>query len=228
MPDKSFWLDAWWPVMLVIGLAFVSFLVGLILLLRARTQTRGGRQGRAVPLTLGALSLFGLMIALTGTIFLFQFGSYRKLSEWEVVARVKCGPRGRIGEYDLEFSLLAGGKVHHSRRYEVFGDRWSLKADVIEWRAPLRALGLHRSIKIIQIESVYDRERDYLERPVTRLGKGSDRVATKLRQGRRAAWPHRYLVRSAYLTTLSQEPVAEELLDLVGTRDGLALRPAAF
>jgi hypothetical protein len=228
MPGKSFWFDAWWPVVVIAGLAFVIFLLGVILLLWAHSAPRGRRRRSLAPAVFGILSLTGLAVALTGGVLLFQFGSYRKLNEWEVVARISCSARGRIGDYDIEYISLAAGKVHNSRRYGAFGDRWSLGADVIEWAGPLRPLGLHRSIKITQIEGVYDRAQDYLERPVTRLGSGSDRFALKVRQANRPPWPYCYLVRSAYTTSVSQEPVPGELFDVIGTRDGLALRPAAF
>jgi hypothetical protein len=93
----------------------------------------------------------------------------------------------------------------------------------------MRYLGLRRSFRIVRVKGLYDRERDYLEQPVTSepIGGGSDRVWLRLHAGERR-WPYHYFVKSVYRTSVSGAPTPDYLLDVIGAVDGLALRKAAF
>jgi hypothetical protein len=230
---RNFWFEDWWPVELLCLIGLVVLTLAVIGLLRSRarrTRSRAGAMRRRLK-TLGfsALAVLGLLTMIGAALFLFQFGSYHTLSEWEVVARVRCSPRGSLGQFNLRYTTLARGKERASRNFEFYGDRWALRADFVEWKGFVRRLGIQRSFKITRLSGVYERQSDYLERPVTdlTLGRGSDRVWLRARKGH-FSWPLRHFIRGVYTSVVSSSPAPDELFDIVGTKDGLAARKVTY
>ncbi len=221
MPAKPFYIEDWWPVVAVSLVALIAFILSVIALLRNRAGRRRSG-GHAVFTIVGfaAFAVFGL-----GSLLILQFRDYHTLIEWEVVGRVKCGPRGKSRMFPLHLTLLADGKDRATHVLEVYGDRWKIGADVVEWKGFMRYLGLTRSFRLARLDGIYDREQDYLERPVTirRLGAGSDKVWVRFHKGNRP-WPYRYFVRSAYTATISMTPDKDTAYDVVGQKLGLGLR----
>ena len=238
MPAKPFYFEDWWLVLVLTALALIVLVLVTIGTLRSRRgpigsgdnggRGRGGRWllGQSVRLIAGLASL---AILVAGSLLLLHFHDYHNLVEWEVVGRVKCGPQAKSGMFPLHFTFLANGQDRATRVFEVYGDQWKIGADVVEWNAFMRHLGLTRSFRLARLDGLYDRERDYLERPVTikRLGQGSDRVWVRFHKGQRP-WPYRYFIRSVYTTDVSNIPVPDTLFDVVGQKQGLALRKVDY
>ena len=230
---RTFWFDDWWPVEALAALGLVVLIAAVIGLLRTRAGARRGRRRSARSLlkraSLSFLALLGFLTVIASVVFLFQFGSYHILTEWEVVARVACGKRGALQQFDLQYSTLARGKDRTSRHYEVYGNRWALRADFVQWKGLLRRLGYDRSFKITRLSGAYDREQDYLERPVTSLtlGRGSDRFWIRSHKGG-IPWIYRPFIEAVYTSSVSHEPTPGDVYDVVGTKDGLGLRKVDY
>jgi len=229
MPAKPFYIEDWWPVVAVTLVALIAFILAVIALLRSRAGGRRGgwhriRQAGFSLLSLASFAVFGL-----GSLLILQFRDYHTLTEWEVVGRVKCGPQEKSRMFPLHLTLLANGKDRATHVLDVYGDRWKIGADVIEWKPFMRHLGLTRSFRLARLDGIYHREQDYLERPVTirRLGAGSDKVWVRLHGGNRP-WPYRCFVRSAYTTTISMAPDTDTAYDVVSQKLGLGLRKVDY
>lgn len=230
---RTFWFDDWWPIEALAAVGLILLIVGVILLLQTRALTRHHRRRSArsalKQLALSALALLGFLAVIASVVFLFRFGSYHRLTEWEVVARVECGKQGALKQFDLQYSTLARGKERTSRQYEVYGDRWALRADFVQWKGLIRRLGYDRSFKITHLSGVYQRDQDYLERPVTSLtlGRGSDRFWIRWHKGG-IPWIYRPFIDSVYTCSLSHEPTSGDIYDIVGAKEGLGLRKVNY
>ncbi len=226
MPAKSFWIDDWWPVLLIGVLSFGWLLFSVISVL-------SGRHKQKKPMLLLALLAASIPVVLStlilSALFLIEFGAYHTLTEWEVVARVKSGGRGRYGEFKLNYTALAGGQERGSRAFNVYGDSWAVRADFVRWKPFLRRLGLIRSFKFSHLRGIYQREQDYLEHPLTSevIGRGTDRIWQRA-HGRQTPWPLRYFIESAYTAAVSAPLTSTDLYDIVGTKEGLALRKVDY
>lgn len=228
MSAKPFYIEDWWPVLALTVVALVIFTIAVISLLRSRARGRGGRHAiRQWLLVIVGIASFGLFG--TGSLVILQFRDYHTLVEWEVVGRVKCGAQNKSRMFPLHFTLLANGQDQSTRILEVYGDQWKIGADVVEWKSFMRHLGLTRSFRLARLDGVYNRERDYLERPVTieRLGAGSDKVWVRFHKGHRP-WPYCYFIQSVYTTNVSNRPVVDTLYDVVAQKQGLALRKVDY
>ncbi len=228
MPAKSFYIEDWWPVLAIAAVALIVFILAVIRFLASRDPRQGGGRKRLRQVVLAGLGLASLVVAGAGTLLLLQFRDYHTLIEWEVVGRVKCGAQARSGMFPLYFTSLAGGQDRATRVFEVYGDGWKIGTDVVEWKPFMRHLGLTRSFRLARLDGTYDRERDYLERPVTikRLGAGSDKVWVRFHKGQRP-WPFCYFIQSVYTTDVSNRPVGA-LYDVIGQKQGLALRKVDY
>jgi hypothetical protein len=226
MAAKNFWIEDWWPVLLIGVLAFGWLLFSVISVLSARHK----KQKRILLLTLltastpVALSFLGLAL-----LFLIEFGAYHTLTEWEVVARVKSGHMGRYGEHKLIYTALAGSQERGSRELDVYGDSWAVRADFVRWKPFVRYLRLTRSFKLSYLRGVYQHQQDYLEHPLTSevIGRGTDRIWQKAHVGQ-TPWPFRYFIESAYTVEVSGSTSSTDIYDIIGTKEGLALRKVDY
>ncbi len=226
MPAKNFWIEDWWPVLLIALLSFGWLLFSVISVLSARHK-RQKRGLLLVPLAASIPVVFCTLVL--AALFLVEFGAYHGLTEWEVVARVKSGTRGRYGEFKLSYTALAGGQDRGSRTFDVYGDSWAVRADFVRWKPFMRHLGLTRSFKFSKLEGVYRRKQDYLEHPLTNetIGRGTDRIWLRAHHGE-TPWPFRYFIDSAYTAQISAPLTSTDLYDVIGTKEGLALRKVDY
>ncbi|HXK62216.1 MAG TPA: hypothetical protein PLP42_20205 [Acidobacteriota bacterium] len=226
MPAKSFWIDDWWPILLI-GLLSLGLLIFCVISLLAARRKPGRRSARLF-LVFPSIPV-ALVLIVTSAVLLFQFGSYRKLTEWEVLARIQPGTPGKYGEFKLTYTALANGQERGSRALDMFGDFWELRADVIRWKSFMRPLGFNRSLKLTRLRGVFCREQDYLEHPLTDevIGKGTDRVWLRARQGE-APWPYCYFIDSVYTSTVRGELTSPDLYDIIGAKEGLGLRKVDY
>jgi len=226
MPAKNFWIEDWWPVLLIAVLSFGWLLFSVISVLSARHK----RRKRMVLLAPLAASIpVAISTLVLAVLFLVEFGAYHHLTEWEVVARVKSGARGRYGAFKLNYTALASGQDRGSRAFDVYGDSWEVRADFVRWKPFLRRLGLTRSFKFSRLQGVFQREQDYLEHPLTNetIGHGTDRIWQRAHGGQ-TPWPFRYFIESAYTATVSAPLTSTDLFDIIGTKEGLALRKVDY
>ncbi|RPJ49756.1 MAG: hypothetical protein EHM23_36275 [Acidobacteria bacterium] len=227
MPAKNFWIEDWWPVLLIALLSFGWLLFSVISVLSA-SQKR--RRKRVVFLSLLAASVpVALSILALTILFLVELGAYHGLTEWEVVARVQSGGRGRFGESKLRYTALAGGQERGSKAFDVYGDSWTVRADFIRWKPFMRHLGLTRSFKFSRLQGVYQREQDYREHPLTSetIGRGTDRIWQNAHGGQ-TPWPFGYFIESAYTASVTAPVTSTDLYDIIGTKEGLALRKVDY
>jgi len=226
MPAKNFWMEDWWPVLVIAVLSFGWLLFSVIFVLSARHKRRK-RTALLVPLVASIpVALSTLVLA---ALFLIEFGAYHQLTEWEVVARVKSGSRGRHGESKLKYTALANGQERGSRDFDIYGDSWAVRADFVRWKPFMRHLGLTRSFKFSRLHGVFQREQDYLEHPLTSetIGRGTDRIWQRAHAGQ-TPWPFRYFIEAAYTATVSAPTTSTDLYDIIGTKEGLALRKVDY
>jgi hypothetical protein len=226
MPAKNFWIEDWWPVLLIAILSFGWLLFSIISILSGRHQRK---KNRAVLALLAASMPVTLAAVVLAALFLIEFGAYETLTEWGVVARVKCGTRGRYGEFKLNYTALAKGQERGSRTFDVYGDAWAVRADFVRWKPFMRHLGLTRSFKFSRLDGIYERKQDYLEHPLTSetIGRGTDRIWLRARN-RETPWPFRYFIDSVYTATVSARTSSTDLYDVIGTKEGLALRKVTY
>ncbi len=226
MPAKNFWIEDWWPVLLIGVLSFGWLLFSVISILSGRRK----RQRSIVLLTLLIASIpVALSTLVLAALFLIEFGAYHTLTEWEVVARVRSGGRGRYGEFKLNYTALANGQERGSRAFDVYGDSWAVRADFVRWKPFLRRLGLTRSFRFSHLRGIYQREQDYLEHPLTSqtIGRGTDRIWQRAHGGQ-TPWPFRYFIESAYTAAVSAPLTSTDLYDIIGAKEGLALRKVDY
>lgn len=226
MPAKNFWIEDWWPVLLVALLSFGWLLFSVVSVLSGRYK----RQKRTAVLALLAASIpVALSTLVLAALFLIEFGAYETLVEWGVVARVKCGTRGHYGEFKLNYTALAKGQERATRTFDVYGDAWAVRADFFRWKPFMRRLGLTRSFKFSRLDGVYHRKQDYLEHPLTNetIGRGTDRIWLRAHGGQ-SPWPFRYFIDSAYTATVAAPTSSTDLYDVIGTKEGLALRKVDY
>jgi hypothetical protein len=226
MPAKNFWIEDWWPVLLIAIVSFGWLLFSVISVLSARHK----RQKRIALVALLAASIpVAMSTLILAALFLIEFSAYHGLTEWEVVARVKSGGRGRHGESKLNYTALANGQERGSRAFDVYGDSWSVRADFVRWKPFMRHLGLTRSFRFSRLQGVYQREQDYLEHPLTNeaIGRGTDRIWQRAHGGQ-TPWPFRYFIESAYTASVSGPMTSADLYDIIGTKEGLALRKVDY
>ncbi|MFB3906016.1 MAG: hypothetical protein ACE15E_21435 [Acidobacteriota bacterium] len=222
MPAKNFWIEDWWPVLAIAVLSFGWLLFSVIAVLSGRRK----RQKRIVLLTVLAASIpVALSTLVLAALLLIEFGAYHTLTEWEVVARVQSGSRGRYGGFKLSYTALAGGQERGSKAFDVYGDSWMVRADFVRWKPFMRHLGLTRSFKFSRLQGVFERQQDYLEHPLTNevIGRGTDRIWRRA-HGRQTPWPFRYFIESAYTAQVSAPTTSTDLYDIIGTKEGLAVR----
>jgi len=226
MPAKNFWIEDWWPVLLIALLSFGWLLFSVISVLVQRHKRRK-RMLFVVPIA--ASIPVAIAILVLAVLFLVEFGAYHGLTEWEVVARVKSGGQGRYGAFKLDYTALAGGQDRGSKAFEVYGDAWAVRADFVRWKPFMHRLGLTRSFKFSRLHGVFEREQDYLEHPLTNeaIGRGTDRIWQRAHNGQ-VPWPFGYFIESAYAATVSAPLTSADLYDIIGTKEGLALRKVDY
>lgn len=135
---------------LIIGLVGV---IGLACLWAAAKNL--SRTPKRRPVRAGAEGLIGIVllgITALGTSVAINLQSYERLTKEKVVARIEFTKTGRR-EYIAQLELV---DKHEFRSYELKGDEWEIKAQIMKWKPRAVVFGLDTQYRLLRLGVDFD------------------------------------------------------------------------